>query len=79
MPKVVTFNPEAFKELMKGVDTICNATKVTLGPKGRNVLITLYCKHTTTNNISTTHVPTSPIYIRSTKITNNLPFISTPQ
>ena len=39
MPKVVTFNPEAFKELMKGVDTICNATKVTLGPKGRNVLI----------------------------------------
>lgn len=39
MAKNVTFNPQAFDHLRKGVDTICNATKATLGPKGRNVLI----------------------------------------
>lgn len=39
MPKNVTFNPEAFEHLTRGVNTICNATKATLGPKGRNVLI----------------------------------------
>ena len=35
----VLFNKEAFNILKQGVDTLCNAVKVTLGPKGRNVLI----------------------------------------
>ncbi|MBX2833355.1 MAG: chaperonin GroEL [Micavibrio sp.] len=37
--KDVTFREEAREELLKGVDIIANAVKVTLGPKGRNVVI----------------------------------------
>ncbi len=37
--KEVRFYEEAREELLKGVDIIANAVKVTLGPKGRNVLI----------------------------------------
>ena len=39
MAKDIKFNIEA-RELMKnGVDQLANAVKVTLGPKGRNVII----------------------------------------
>ena len=37
--KDVLFNEDARAELLKGVDIIANAVKVTLGPKGRNVVI----------------------------------------
>ncbi|GJL85460.1 MAG: 60 kDa chaperonin 2 [Micavibrio sp.] len=37
--KDVKFHEEARDELLKGVDIIANAVKVTLGPKGRNVVI----------------------------------------
>ncbi len=37
--KEVLFQEEARDELLKGVDLIANAVKVTLGPKGRNVVI----------------------------------------
>src|SRR6201991_4248101 len=37
--KEVRFYEEAREEILKGVDIIANAVKVTLGPKGRNVLI----------------------------------------
>jgi chaperonin GroEL len=37
--KDVRFNEDAREEMMKGVDIIANAVKVTLGPKGRNVVI----------------------------------------
>ncbi|MGH1374900.1 MAG: chaperonin GroEL [Alphaproteobacteria bacterium] len=37
--KEVIFQEEARDELLKGVDLIANAVKVTLGPKGRNVVI----------------------------------------
>jgi len=37
--KNVLFSAEAREELLNGVDVIANAVKVTLGPKGRNVLI----------------------------------------
>lgn len=37
--KLITFNAEARAALKKGVDTLANAVKVTLGPKGRNVVI----------------------------------------
>ena len=37
--KVLTFNIEARDRLKKGVDQLANAVKVTLGPKGRNVVI----------------------------------------
>lgn len=39
MAKEILFNIDARDELKKGVDAIANAVKVTLGPKGRNVII----------------------------------------
>ena len=39
MAKVILFNIEARDQLKKGVDALANAVKVTLGPKGRNVII----------------------------------------
>lgn len=39
MAKEIKFNTEAREELKKGVDALANAVKVTLGPKGRNVII----------------------------------------
>ena len=39
MAKEILFDIEARDKLKKGVDAIANAVKVTLGPKGRNVII----------------------------------------
>lgn len=39
MAKEILFNIDARDELKKGVDELANAVKVTLGPKGRNVII----------------------------------------
>jgi len=39
MAKDITFNIDARERLKKGVDALANAVKVTLGPKGRNVII----------------------------------------
>lgn len=39
MSKLIQFETEAREKLKKGVDVLCNAVKVTLGPKGRNVVI----------------------------------------
>ncbi|MFZ4413034.1 MAG: chaperonin GroEL [Bacteroidales bacterium] len=39
MAKDIIFNWEARESLKKGVDALSNAVKVTLGPKGRNVII----------------------------------------
>ena len=39
MAKEISFNIDARDELKKGVDELANAVKVTLGPKGRNVII----------------------------------------
>lgn len=39
MPKQIIFNEKARAALKEGVDKLANAVKVTLGPKGRNVVI----------------------------------------
>ncbi len=39
MAKEILFNIDARDQLKKGIDTLTNAVKVTLGPKGRNVII----------------------------------------
>lgn len=39
MSKEIKYNVEARELLKEGVDALCNAVKVTLGPKGRNVII----------------------------------------
>ena len=39
MAKQIKFNEEARQELKKGVDKLANAVRITLGPKGRNVVL----------------------------------------
>ncbi len=39
MSKEILFNIDARDQLKKGIDTLANAVKITLGPKGRNVII----------------------------------------
>jgi chaperonin GroEL len=39
MSKQVIYGEEVKKKLQKGVDTVANAVKVTLGPRGRNVIL----------------------------------------
>ena len=43
MAKQLKFDVAARESLMKGVDKLANAVKVTLGPKGRNVMIARSC------------------------------------
>ena len=38
-PKEVRFADDARQRMMKGVNVLANAVKVTLGPKGRNVVL----------------------------------------
>jgi chaperonin GroEL len=39
MPKIIEYDTQAREKLKKGVDKLANAVKVTLGPKGRNVVL----------------------------------------
>lgn len=39
MSKKIVFQEEARKSLLKGIDAVADAVKVTLGPKGRNVIL----------------------------------------
>ncbi len=39
MAKEISFNTDAREKLKSGIDALANAVKVTLGPKGRNVII----------------------------------------
>ena len=39
MAKIIKFDTEARTKMLKGVNTLANAVKVTLGPKGRNVVM----------------------------------------
>jgi len=39
MPKILQYDQDARQSLQRGVDALANAVKVTLGPKGRNVLL----------------------------------------
>src|SRR5689334_17619218 len=39
MPKMLQFKEDALKSILKGVKTLSKAVVVTLGPKGRNVVI----------------------------------------
>src|SRR5437667_251313 len=37
--KIISFNEEARRALERGMDQLANAVKITLGPKGRNVVL----------------------------------------
>lgn len=39
MAKLIAFDQEAREGILRGVDTLSNAVKVTLGPRGRNVVL----------------------------------------
>ena len=39
MAKIIKFDTEARSKMLRGVNTLANAVKVTLGPKGRNVVM----------------------------------------
>ena len=39
MAKELTYSEDARKKLLAGVDKLANTVKITLGPKGRNVLL----------------------------------------
>src|SRR5258708_28246338 len=39
MPKQLQFNARARYSIKKGVDTLSNAVRVTIGPRGRNVVL----------------------------------------
>ena len=47
MAKEIKFDIKAREELKKGVDELANAVKVTLGPKGRNVIVDKSLAHPT--------------------------------
>ena len=39
MAKIVKYSRDARQAILKGVDTLADSVKVTLGPKGRNVIL----------------------------------------
>ena len=39
MAKMIVYGEEARKKLQSGIDQLANTVKVTLGPKGRNVVL----------------------------------------
>jgi chaperonin GroEL len=39
MPKILKFDQEARQSILSGVEKLASAVKITLGPKGRNVVI----------------------------------------
>ena len=39
MAKILHFGDEARKNIYSGIETVANAVKVTMGPKGRNVIL----------------------------------------
>ena len=39
MSKVIAYGEEARKSLQRGIDQLADTVKITLGPKGRNVVL----------------------------------------
>ena len=39
MAKIILYNEDARKALKRGVDVVANAVKITIGPRGRNVVL----------------------------------------
>ena len=45
MAKQIKFNETARRALLKGIDQLADTVKVTLGPKGRNVVLIKSLEH----------------------------------
>ncbi|MCX6024374.1 MAG: chaperonin GroEL, partial [Chloroflexi bacterium] len=50
MAKQIKFDEEARRALKRGIDTLADAVKITLGPKGRNVVLDKKCGAPTITN-----------------------------
>lgn len=50
MAKQITFNENARKKLMDGVNKVADTVKITMGPKGRNVILDKHGSPTVTND-----------------------------
>ena len=57
MAKIIKFDTEARSKMLTGVNTLANAVKVTLGPKGRNVVMDKSYGAPRTTTVSYTHLP----------------------
>ena len=57
MAKIVKFDTEARSKMMKGVDILANVVKVTLGPKGRNVVLDKFFLSYSCKILNTYHIP----------------------
>ena len=56
MAKIVKFDADARSAMLRGVDILANTVKVTLGPKGRNVVIDKSYGAPRTTTVSYTHL-----------------------
>ena len=54
MAKILKFDEDARRSLERGVDALANAVKVTLGPKGRNVVLAKAYGGPTITNVGVT-------------------------
>ena len=45
MSKIIAYGEEARKSLQKGIDQLADTVKITLGPKGRNVVLLFWTKN----------------------------------
>ena len=71
MAKEVRFSKDARVAMMKGVDTLADAVKITLGPKGRNVVLE---RSYGSPSVSYTHLD---VYKRQAKHCSILPLKTT--
>ena len=61
--KEIKYEGVAREKIMKGVDTLANAVKVTLGPKGRNVVLERsFGAPTLTKAVPYTHLTLPTVY-----------------
>ena len=66
MAKQIVYGEEARKALLAGIDQLANTVKVTLGPKGRNVVLgKKYGAPLVTNDTREYFIPICPIAIPS--------------
>ena len=55
MPKILEFDEDARRHLERGVDKLADTVKVTLGPRGRNVVIDKKYLHQTNTSLTIPH------------------------
>ena len=65
MAKLIAFDQEAREGIQRGVNTLADAVKVTLGPRGRNVVLAKSWGGPTVTNDGVTIAPVSYTHLRA--------------